>query len=62
MLPLKTIATISTHPELVKLLAYFNKSQMQLSTKVVSQSPIIVMEPKVGRAHLTDSQFLLLEA
>lgn len=53
---------MNTHPELVKLFSDFDKPDVKLAPEVVRQTPVVVVESQVGGAHLTHSQFLLLEA
>lgn len=47
--------------QLLQLLSDLDEAQMQFPSKVVSETPIVVMETQVGGANLTDAQLLLLE-
>ncbi len=48
-------------PSAVPALSDLDEAQVQFAAKVVSETPVIIMETKIGRANLTDAQLLLLE-
>ena len=58
----KWLLMFTTYNQLLQLLTDDDESKMQLAAEVVSQSPIIVVDTKVGWAHLTHPQLLLLVA
>jgi len=52
----------STHLQLIQFGSDGDEAQVQLATKMISQPPIIVMDPQVRSTHLAHSQLLLLIA
>ena len=49
-----------TNLERGQFIAQFDETQVQFTAKVVRQTPVIVVDAKVGAANLADAQFLLL--
>ena len=44
--------------QLREILPDLDEAQVQLPAEVISQSSVVVVDPKVGRANFTNSQFL----
>jgi len=48
--------------ELIKLGSDGDEAQMELATKVISQTPVVVVDTQVRPTHFTHPQLLLLVA